>query len=237
MQDLAKLSDLARAEIDALEKEGIVVSASDVVLLSALGWAVESPETRRLLARGVPVQVGGVTLWPLSIYASEWFDRVGCHIGGQEAQTYALAYAMAHSYEGGEAFDLAPDEARKALIKWGRGLRCTAKALTLAISDVLRQDEQPEVPLRDGKSMSHGEFAAMLATRLPGGYEFWERRCAVGFVFAALHAMAQQNAADGKPIDSDPRLRAERALGLAVENTRRRSLGVPELGEDDGDET
>ena len=237
MQNLAQLSDLASAEIDALEKEGVHVSASDIVKLSALGWAVESPETRRLLARGVPVQVGGVTLWPLSIYASEWFDRVGCRIVGQEAQTYALAYAMAHSYEGGEAFDLSPDEARKDIINWGRWLRCTAKALTLAISDVLRQDEQPEVPLKEGKSISHGEFAALLATRLPGGYEFWERRCAVGFVFAAMHAMAQQNAVEGKPLDTDPRLRAERALGLAIENIRRRSLGVPELGEDDGDES
>ena len=62
MQDLAKLSELAEAEIESLRAEGIDLTPAEIIEINALGWAVESPETRRLLARGVPVAVGGVYL-------------------------------------------------------------------------------------------------------------------------------------------------------------------------------
>ena len=73
-----RLNDLAAREIAALESEGIRLTAAEVVKLNALGWAIETPCARRELSRGVPVMLcEGVYLWPLTIQAADWFDRVG----------------------------------------------------------------------------------------------------------------------------------------------------------------
>ena len=65
MQDLAKLSGLAEAEIESLRADGIDLTPAEIIEINALSWAIESPESRRLLSRGAPVSVGGVYLWPL----------------------------------------------------------------------------------------------------------------------------------------------------------------------------
>jgi hypothetical protein len=222
MQDLAKLSELAQAEIDSLQADGINLTPAEIIELNALGWAVESPETRRLLARGAPVEIGGVYLWPMSLYAQEWFSRVGCQLSDNTRRAYALAYAMAHQYDEGEPLAIDGRTAEKVVARWAKTLRCTFDELNIAISQILQQDEEAEQPPDETGGMSIGDFSAFLASAFPAGSpDFWERRCAAGYTYAVLDAMVRQNSAEKKKTMADPRIKAERALGWAVEKIRK----------------
>ena len=219
MQDLAKLSELAKAEIESLRADGVDLTPAEIIEINALGWAVESPETRRLLARGAPVAVGGVYLWPRSLYAEDWFDRVGCHLDGHES--YALGYAMAHQYDEGEPLAIDGRMAEKTVSRWGKSLKCTFDELTIAIGQVLQQDEDAEQPPdEDPTSITVGDFSAGLAAKCGGDPDFWERRCATGYARAVLDTIVRQNSAEGKKSMADPRIKAERALGWACEKIR-----------------
>ena len=237
MRDLAKLSDMALSEIEALEADGVTLMPAEIVEINALGWAVESPECRRLLARGVPVEIGGVWLWPLTLYGQDWFDRVGCRMTGGWA-TYALAYAMARQYEDGEPLKADGRTAERDVRRWARGLRCRFGALNIAISDVLRQDEEheepPDPPGKESGGMTAGDFSAFLASVAGAAPDFWERRCAVGYTHAVLWAITRQNMADGKPSMSDPKIIATRALGWACEKIRqaRKQAAVEQIAEE-----
>ena len=221
MQDLAKLSELAEAEIETLRADGIDLTPAEIVEINALGWAVESPETRRLLARGAPVATGGVYLWPMSWYAQDWFDRVGCHLDGNKRQTYALAYAMAHGRDAGEPLAMEGRDAEKAVKQWGKSLKCTFGELNVAISQILQQDEDAEQPPGETGGMSMGDFSAFLAAACGGDPDFWERRCAAGYTHAVLDCIVRQNSAEGHKTMADPRIRAERALGWKIECIKR----------------
>lgn len=229
MQDYGKLNDLAAAEIAALERDGIKLTPADIVQLNALGWAVETPSARLGLSRGIPVQVGGVTLWPLTLLASDWMDRIGGKFNEPMA-TFALAYAMAHGRN--ENGELNTDErnAEKAVRRWGRRLRCTAEELTEAIEQVIDQDSKHDLPPdHDGKPMEMGDFSAFLAATCGADPDFWERRCAVGYALQVLTHTIRQNAADGKPTANDPKIIAMRALGWAVEKIRNRETAVQDV--------
>jgi len=222
MQDLAKLNDLAQAEIDKLRADGINdLTPAEIVELNALGWAVESPESRRLLARGAPVEIAGVYLWPMSLYAQEWFERVGCHLGGNTLQAQALAYAMAHGRDTGDPLAMDGRAAEKTVSRWAKSLKCTFGELNVAISQILQQDEEAEQPPSKTGGMAMGDFSAFLAASCGGDPEFWERRCAAGYTYAVLDCMARQNSAEGKPTASDPRIKAEKAIGWAIEKIRK----------------
>ena len=221
MQDLAKLSELAEAEIESLRADGIDLTPAEIVEINALGWAVESPETRRLLARGAPVAIGGVYLWPMSLYAQDWFDRVGCEMGGLRRQTYAMAYAMAHGRDEGEPLAMSGRKAELVALAWGLCLKCTFGELNVAISQILQQDEDAEQPPSETGGMTMGDFSAFLAAACGGDPDFWERRCASGYTHAVLDALCRQNSAEGHKTMADPRIKAERALGWAVEKIKK----------------
>ena len=151
-----KLNDLAAAEIDGLN--GGIKLSPPTVQLNALGWAVETPSARLGLSRGVPVQVGGAWLWPLTLQAAEWLERVGPEIQLQN-ESAVVAYAMAHCYADGDALILTGDAAADAVKRWVWSLRCTSGALAEAVEQVLDQGKIPETPpAPDGDSMSMGTF-------------------------------------------------------------------------------
>jgi len=252
MQDLAKLSDFASYSIETLIEEGHDVTPADIVELSALGWGVESPETRRLLARGAPVEIAGVYLWPMTLYAQEWFDRVGCKLPGK-AETYALAYCMAHGrgdsqvagktaetwvgklkslvyfiardVDDGEPLKIDGRTAIKEVKRWRRSLKCTFGELNVAISQVLMQDEEPEVPVQDTGGMTIGDFSAFLASALGATPDYWERQCSAGYTHAVLDAMVRQNTAEGQATSTDPKMKANMVFAEAVEKIRKRRGG------------
>ena len=221
MQDLAKLSELAEAEIESLRADGIDLTPAEIIEINALGWAVESPETRRLLARGAPVAIGGVYLWPMSLYAQDWFDRVGCHLDGNKQQTYALGYAMAHGRDEGEPLAMEGRDAEKTVEQWGKSLKCTFGELNVAISQILQQDEDAEQPPSETGGMTMGDFSAFLAAACGGDPDFWERRCAAGYTHAVLDCMVRQNSAEGHKTMADPRMKANRALGWAIHKIKK----------------
>ena len=222
MQDLAKLSELALAEIDNLRADGIDLTPAEIIEINALGWAVETPETRRLLARGAPVEIGGIYLWPMSLYAQEWFNRVGCQLDGNKQQAYALAYAMAHGRDDGEPLAIEGRTAEKTIARWARSLKCTFGELNVAISQILQQEEEAEQPPDETGGMSIGDFSAFLASACPGASpDFWERRCASSYTHAVLDCMVRQNSAEGHKTMADPRIKSERALGWAIEKIKK----------------
>ena len=224
MLEGAKLSGLAEAEIEALEADGYRLTAAEIVRLNALAWNVETPESRRLLSRGLPVFVGGATLWPLTLAAEDWLDRVGRKLRPKWLRTSALAYAMAHGRDDG-GLDLDGITAAIKIGLWQRRLRCTWGELNVAMSQIIGQDSGLDLPpdTGAGKPLKLGEFSAELAAAAGGTPDFWETRCSRSYCFSVLSAIARQNAADGKPL-ADDRIRAERALGWAVELIRRRGV-------------
>lgn len=223
MRHEEQLNDLAAAEIAALEAEGIRLTAAEIVQLNALGWAIETPEGRRHLSRGVPVPVAGLWLWPLTLYAADWLERVGGNLD-EKVGLFATAYAMAYGRGTGSELNVDGKEAERAVAKWGRRLRCTAEELNEAVEQVLEQDAGHDLPPDpDGKPMSVGDFSAFLVATCGGDVDFWERRCSQGYAFAVLNAVVKQNMADGKPTAMDPRIVAQRAMGLAAERIRERA--------------
>lgn len=241
MQDTRKLSDLAQAQIEELEAEGIRLTAADIVAINAAAWEVESPESRLLLSRGVPLETGtmhrlawwerligrkaegGVTLWPLTMHGADWFTRVGCRLPGSLLQTTALAYAMAHGREDGNALDIGPVKAALLLPAWRARLRCRQAELVEAVAQMINQDAQiEEPPDKLGKSITPGELSAYLVASCGNSPVVWERQVSIGYVHAMLAAIIAQNKADDKPCASDPKIRAERALGWLCELIRRK---------------
>ena len=229
-----RLNDLAAREIDALEAEGIRPTAAEVVKLNALGWAIETPCARRELSRGVPVMLcEGVYLWPLTIQADDWQDRVGENLAPSKADAlrhprlswnlplFALAYAMANAYEKGNALDIDGEEASASVLRWTSKIKCTADGVKKAIADVIAQQDAPTLPLNeDGAKMSNGEFSAFMASKCSGTPEFWERRCSIGYACAVLSTIVKQAAADGKPLSNDPKIMATRAFWLEADRIR-----------------
>jgi hypothetical protein len=215
------LSPLAEAEINTLEDEGIDLDAGDVVRINELAKRVESPRTRMELSRGRPVPVGGVVLWPLTLYASDWFQRIGGNLRGETQQTYALAYAMSN---GGETLPECPKEAARLIGRWGRSLKCTWNQLVEAIRQIHDQWDLPDTGEK-GQAATAGELSSMLAAMTGTPPAVWEYQCSVKYVLAMLDIITSQNAAEGQSSKHDPRIKAERALGLVMEKIREKHRG------------
>lgn len=223
MHATARLSNYAEATINDLQADGITLTPVEIVTINALCWEVESPESRRMLSRGIPVEVGGATLWPMTLLAGDWNNRVGLSMRPKWMTTLALGYAMAHGYSDGPELDREGIKAAVAVGVWYVRLRCRTSTFILAIADILEQEaEHEQPPSPDEDTLEVGEFSASLAVATGISAEFWERRCSQGYAFASLNAIAKQNHADDKPMDSDPKLRAERALGWYELKIRRR---------------
>jgi len=229
-----RLNDLAAREIAALEAEGIRPTAEEVVKLNALGWAIERPCARQDLSRGIPSRLcEGVYLWPLTIHASDWFDRVGERLRPSKVDAIrhprlsvdlpmlALAYAMAHCYADGNALDVEGAEASSAVLAWASKLKCTCESFRDGIQSVIAQQDAPTIPSEgDAPSLKSGEFSVYLAAKAGGSPLFWERGCSVGYAVAVFTAILKQAAADGAPLANDPKLLATRAFGIEAARIR-----------------
>ncbi len=218
MDQPGKLSEMAGAEIRALEAEGIRLTPDEIVELNALGWAVEHPHTRLLLSRGRPVFVGGATLWPLTFRAVDWLEKNGY---AMERASPAMGYAMAHGRSEGPEMDTEGRRAEKAVKAWVRRLLCTTAELNEAIRQVDDQSARPELPPDySGRPMSRGDFVAYMQATCGESADFWERRCSMDYAFDVLTMFVLHNMADKKPNANDPKIVSERAFGWAVEKIR-----------------
>ena len=215
MRECSTLTDLALAEIDALQAEGITLTPAEVVRINWLATQVETPEHRMLYARGCPVFVGGVVLWPMTARAAEWFKRVAL-VMPDSMHERALAYAMAYGRDDGTALDLTGREAEKAVKGWSRGLRATRRELTEALAQIIAQtetDEMPPVENAAGEVMTAGDMSAFLCAAAGGTADMWERQVSAAYVLAVLRSIVAQNRADDRPVAGDARIEATKALG------------------------
>ena len=224
MLELSTLSDIAQGEIATLESEGINLTHADIVEINYLSHCVDHPRGRVSLSRGNPVFIGDVALWPLTLHANDWVERVLHTLIGDRLKTLAYAYAMAY---GRDELDCSYLQLIYRLEKFYRSLKCTQKELKVAIGEVLAQDETPEMPPQDSKNkpMTIGEFSAFLFATCGESPEFWERRCSSSYAMEILTTSVQQTRADDRPLESDPRIKAEIALGWCLEKIRKRHNG------------
>lgn len=218
MDEAATLSSVAEGEIAALELEGIQLTASEIVELNALGWAVEHPSLRRELSRGRPVPVGGVWLWPITMRGLSFLQHNGFPM---DVVTPAMGFALCFGRSEGCEMDLDGHAAEKAVMGWFKSLRCTKAEFEEAVRQVDAQDAPPVLPPDpEGKPMTLGAFCMFLAAVCGGDADFWERRCSMSYCFQRLALREMQNNADKRPCSHDPRIVAERALGFAVQKIR-----------------
>ena len=185
-----RLSDLARAELDALRAAGVEPTDDEIVEINALAADVMTPDARRCLARGRPFRAGDAWLYPLTIAAADWFQDAGCKMDDPGA---ALGYAMAH---GGDELGTVD---QRDVWRWFRSLHCRRGELDLAIAACIEQDEQPETPTRDtDRAPSPGELSATMMAAVGGDPAMWERQVCIGYVRGVLETLgAQQTAGTG----------------------------------------
>lgn len=225
-----KLSDLAADRINDLLAEGIEPTPAEIVMLNALAWELESPRHRSMLARGVPVFAGRVALWPLTLAAEAWWNEATKHAKGNAEQMILLGFAMAHA-RNQDVLDATPiHEAVKHAEKWCRTLRVRAKELSVAIDEVLAQDEDlPRIKGpkdKESTGLTAAQLVAILSAATGIKPDVWEREVAVGYLREQLRAVAAQQAADngGSLKDSDM-VAATRQIALYIEEIRKRAAG------------
>ncbi len=219
MDDCAKLSGYAQAVIDSLIGEGITLTPAEVVELNGLCWAVEKPDARMRLARGVPVFLGAATLWPITLAGACFLEQF--EDADEEFDIQATAYALAHGRDTGLAIDLRGDDAVDAVRRWTKGLRVTPAEMAEAVEQAIAQTAGPRIPPKDGA----GDLTSFLVAACGGTPEQWERLVSLDYALAVLHAYVEQNKADGKPSVGDPKVRANIAVALKIEEIKRSRRG------------
>jgi len=215
---LHSLSDLAAESIETLSAEGVKVTPHDVLHIAALADLVMTPTLRLSLARGKPVPVGGVTLWPLTLAAAGWWNTIGERLISRTVKTWALAFAMA---EGRRLLPYDMLTAYKEILIWGSKLRCRNKELVEAISLVQEQDAIIDTGEK-GPKATPGEISLMLTAMTGVKPRVWEYLCSMSYTFALIDAIVDHNSADGTSTKHDPSVKALRALGLAMDRIRER---------------
>jgi hypothetical protein len=215
------LTSLAKCEIEALESEGIRLTAHEVVHICALAAMVETPSARMELARGRPIALGDIYLWPVTLAAADWWERVGDSFTSSTMKRLSLAYAMAH---GRDTLPESPKEAKREIKAWARTLKCTAQEMVEAISQV--QEQSSTVDTGDAGPESErataGDVSMMLTAMTGTSPEVWEYQCSISYALETLRTLAAQNAAEGESMRYDKRLIADKALGLCVHRIRKR---------------
>ena len=209
--DMKRLTDYAAAQIERLQDDGIKLEPAHILNIAAIGRLIESPTARLELARGRPISVGGVTLRPLTIAASDWFQRHQAELG--QLGLYGLAYAMAHGR------DPMPEvNVRKAVKAWSKSIRCRAKELDEACQQVLSQDEQPDTGESAKINPTFGDLSAILTAVCGGPPEMWEYQCSVRYANEVLaHQLAVMSEGDA---NKARRMEYEKAMAEYVWNLR-----------------
>jgi hypothetical protein len=211
------LSDIAAVEIASLQGQGIILTPAEIVELNAIGWEIETPETKRELSRGTPVEAGGSILYPLTLAGWAWFERVGDKCMDQDA---ALAYAMAHGSD--KEIDTATASDVKA---WKRGLRCREAELRFAVQQVIASEKGLELPPNKAKSVSVPELSAMAMAECGCTPEVWERHVRIGYISEVFAAVSRSSGnSNGAPSASDPRVQGMAAMLFAVEKIKKSRL-------------
>lgn len=206
---LWKLTGTAEQAIDGLRGEGIEPTPQEVLYIQQLSLDVEAPKSGISLCKGAPVEIGGATLWPLTIAASAWYGEMAeasWVADSTKMEVYCMAFAMAHGHDPALP-ELKGLRARVAVRIWASRLRCTFRELTQAIVDV-NGDEmrvQSDKQKRDADKPSRVTESALAqdACALCGGTpDFWERECSMTYVAELVtRGMRLKSALGGKQVE------------------------------------
>lgn len=189
MRESHKISKYAKSLIERLRSEGFALTDDDLFLLVSLCNELSSGERRMELARGRPVAVGGAVLWPLTLAAMDWYERVGTHAPMPDV---AAGYAMAHGRERDIATSTWEDVKR-----WFHRLLATEGELRAAVLEVLAQGSEPDAPTAKG-TLSPGELSAIMVAQHGGTPEQWEHYVSCDYIIDLIGTAAAQ-AATGDP--------------------------------------
>jgi len=225
-----KLSELASAEIEELRDQGLNPTDQDIVTINALAWEIQHLTNEILSARGEPVRIPGAVLWPLTLQASDWWSSYGEWFTTLDEQTKALGFLMAHGRRVCLRSRLATRSvARRAVFAWGRHLPCTFAQLQIAVGSVLEQmrtnSDDTKRDEDEPDRTSNGELIAFLMSSTGLDAEYWERRVSVPFINEQVRVIVKQLQVDDKPSKDDPRIIAERNMGLALKEIKERLTG------------
>lgn len=196
------LAQIAQRELDALRGEGIEPTDAEIVWLNDLGRVVENVALLVDGARGCPVRVGDVVLWPLTIQAVEWFDgQVLRHFTDDLFHVYALGFGMQFGrsewlpdYARAESFAhlLGYEANRAAVNEWAKRLPITVRELQAGIAAVINAEDAPHAIKRptgwDDKGMPESDIVCELVTATGLQAEYW-RRHAHGEAAQALRSV------------------------------------------------
>jgi hypothetical protein len=225
MHDAARLSEHAQARIDELQAEGYDLTPAEIVRINALAWNIETPDIRLALSKGIPVEVGGVWLWPFTLRSYDWHKRVAKVMPTVWHGNIALAYAFAHGYSDGGELDVYGWRAVAKVTAWGIGLRCRMDELVMAMGQIIQQDEQEQgASDPDAKPMGIGDLSATIAAHTGQSVHDIECGMAMNHALKLLHHTIRQQemAAGGKPQLSADAVRATQAMGLYIKELKAR---------------
>jgi hypothetical protein len=223
IMDNEKLCDIAAKRLQELRAAGCTVTDAEVVELNAIGWRRLSSRYRMALSRGYPVQCGNVTLWPLTIAAEDWMQRIGYKL---DCPRYALAYAMANCYDKIAPFPESTNDAEIIVTRWAKKLRCHPDTLLEAIDQINQQSLDFDMPPPDPNELqdplTKGDLVAWLSA-YSGTPEMWEREVAASFARDWLRIKLSMLNTSGETMESAPEFRAAMQFGHLCEKIRRRN--------------
>jgi len=220
------LSELAKAEIQELEEKGLMLTLDQKIWINDLCRKVENPEgSQPCMAIGEPIPAGCTWLWPFTVQAHMWYERVGEWFENDDrANLFCMAYALAHGRDVG-AFTYLNDfkTVKSSVMEWGRKLNCSYDELTNAITAVLGSDDVVVAVDDDSdeesieRSVNYDDIIAWLVTKVGQTPEFWTVFVSRDYLFKQVHAIHKQEAAQaGEPDPNDPYIIAMKNLGTAL---------------------
>lgn len=223
-RDLNQLAPLLNQQLIALNKENIVVDLvtdySDIQELNKLAWDVTHPEdssgTSNLALIDMPIKVGDIYLFRLSIGSNVWLEE--CAFQWWQDNEYlfnvSIAYAMAYGRNPDFLFNIADKKtAEKTLNKWARKVSVTADELADAVAKLLpQQDNTENVDNNEDTNPSYNPTVSLLMNEYGQNENHWVWEDSVDNVLARVQDFnhkqreeAKANAeAGGSSLPPDP---------------------------------
>ena len=165
--------------IEELRSAGLNPSLDHIALLIELGRRVQNPPHRTqayLEGVGVRAGVNGPRLLPLSIEGGLWFDWATGALGGDNEQTYALAFACDPDNAGkfNDLYELS--RTRKTLKQYSKTLSCQMPELESALLRIMDESTPGDELRAERESNSDFDMSDTVAhmvsaTGIPS--EYW----------------------------------------------------------------
>ena len=209
------LSNQATAELADLRARGIAVTDQDVVLINALCWEIESPTNRAQLARGKPIECGGVWFWPLTVSALHWISETADKMPNSDL---ACAYAMA--YDG----DCIEKTTWADVRKWSKKVNATQAQLETVMRALIDEDTRltTENANTDEQQATVCKLSLTMHALHGGTPEMWERQVSIGYVFDFVDTLLAQARAGSDKAGDVLKARSNYALACAISEIEKR---------------